>query len=82
MKKGCILLLLMSVMSFPLVAQDIMYSSLKQFLAQKGDTVADLRIEKRSRGQILLSGGADYRIHDSDNEVACKLLKKKKALWK
>ena len=40
MKKGCILLLLMSVISLPLIAQNIIYSNLKELLAQDGDTVA------------------------------------------
>ena len=43
MKKGCILLLLMSVISLPLIAQNIIYSNLKELLAQDGDTVAVLR---------------------------------------
>ena len=62
MKKGCILLLLMSVISLPLIAQNIIYSNLKELLAQDGDTVAILRVEKRSRNQIVLTGGADYRV--------------------
>ena len=48
MKKGCILLLLMSVISLPLIAQNIIYSNLKELLAQDGDTVAVLRVERRS----------------------------------
>ena len=34
MKKGCILWLLISVISFPLVAQNIIYSNLKELMAQ------------------------------------------------
>ena len=55
MKKGCILLLLMSVISLPLIAQNIIYSNLKELLAQDGDTVAVLRVERRSKNQILLT---------------------------
>ena len=44
MKKGCILLLLMSVISLPLIAQNIIYSNLKELLAQYVDTVAVLRV--------------------------------------
>ena len=54
MKKGCILLLLMSVISLPLIAQNIIYSNLKELLAQDGDTVAVLRVERRSKNQIVL----------------------------
>ena len=62
MKKGYVLWLLISVISLPVVAQNIIYSNLKELMAQDGDTLAVLRVEKRSRSQILLTGGADYRI--------------------
>ena len=60
MKKRCILWLLMSVIGLQLIAQNIIYSNLKELLAQNGDTIAVLRVEKRSRNQIVLTGGADY----------------------
>lgn len=47
MKKRCILWLLMSVIGLPLIAQNIIYSNLKELLAQNGDTIAVLRVEKR-----------------------------------
>ena len=75
MKKGCILLLLMSVISLPLIAQNIIYSNLKELLAQDGDTVAVLRVERRSKNQILLTGGADYRITAGNDESMCRRLK-------
>ena len=62
MKKGCILLLLMSVISLPLIAQNIIYSNLKELLAQDGDTVAVLRVERRSKNQIVLTGVARYSV--------------------
>lgn len=77
MKKVSILLLLLSVISFPLIAQNIIYSNLKELLTQDGDTVAVLRIEKRSRNQIVLTGGADYRITAGDDESIGKRLKKR-----
>ena len=64
MKKGYVLWLLISVISLPVVAQNIIYSNLKELMVQDGDTLAVLRVEKRSRSQILLTGGADYRITD------------------
>lgn len=67
----------MSVISFPLVAQNIIYSNLKELLAQDGDTVSALRIEKRSRNQILLTGGADYRITVGNDEAMNRRLKKR-----
>lgn len=77
MKKVSILLLLLSVISFPLIAQNIIYSNLKELLTQDGDTVAVLRIERRSRNQIVLTGGADYRITAGDDESIGKRLKKR-----
>ena len=77
MKKGCILCLLISVISLPLIAQNIIYSNLKELQAQHGDTTAVLRVEKRSRNQIVLTGGADYRITAGDDESMCRRLKKR-----
>lgn len=77
MKKISILLLLLSVVSFPLIAQNIVYSNLKELLAQDGDTVAVLRVEKRSRNQIVLTGGADYRITAGNDESMGRRLKKR-----
>lgn len=77
MKKRCILWLLMSAIGLPLIAQNIIYSNLKELLAQNGDTIAVLRVEKRSRNQIVLTGGADYRITAGDDESMCRRLKKR-----
>ena len=77
MRKVLILWLLIVVVSFPLVAQNIIYSSFKDLLSHKGDTVATLQIEKRSKNQIVLTGGADYRITAGNDESMCRLLKKK-----
>ena len=77
MKKRCILWLLMSVIGLPLIAQNIISSNLKELLAQNGDTIAVLRVEKRSRNQIVLTGGADYRITAGDDESMCRRLKKR-----
>ena len=52
-------------------------SNLKELMAQDGDTLAVLRVEKRSRSQILLTGGADYRITAGNDESMCRQLKKR-----
>lgn len=65
----------MAFVGMHLTAQEIVYSSLKDLLAHKGDTVASLKIEKRTRNQIALSGGADYKISVDDNKLLCKYLK-------
>ena len=77
MKKGCILCLLISVISLPLVAQNIVYSNLKDLLAHDGDTVTALKIEKRTKNNISLSGGADYKISADTDKSLCKYLKKR-----
>lgn len=48
-------------------AQQIMYPNLKSLLANRGDTATTLCVEKRSRNQIYLTGGADYRIYTDGN---------------
>lgn len=77
MKKRIILCLFISVAGLSAVAQNIIYSNLKHLLAQDGDTVHALRIEKRSKNQIVLSGGADYRITAVDDKSLCRVLKKR-----
>ncbi|WP_077153004.1 DUF6563 family protein [Bacteroides bouchesdurhonensis] len=77
MKRRYILWLLLGAISLPSIAQNVIYSNLKQLLTQDGDTVAVLRVEKRSRNQIVLSGGADYRITVAEDESMCRLLKKR-----
>ena len=69
MKKGCILCLLISVISLPLIAQNIIYSNLKELLAQHGDTTAVLRVEKRSRNQIVLLIGLFHTIPTAINGI-------------
>lgn len=76
MKNFFVCWLLIGVISYPLVAQDIIYSSSKDLFAQRGDTVATLKFEKRTKNQIVLTGGADYRITAGEDESMCRLLKK------
>lgn len=66
---------LVSLAGLHLAAQDIVYSTLKDLLAHDGDKVAALKIEKRTKNQISLSGGADYKISANDNKSLCKYLK-------
>lgn len=70
----CLLLVLAGL---DMAAQNIVYTSLKGFLAQDGDTIADLKVEKRAKNQIVLSGGADYKLSVDDNEAVCRYLKKR-----
>lgn len=56
-------------------AQHVIYANLKELVEDRGDTLSTLNIEKRSRNQILLMGGADYRITVDNNPGLCRYLK-------
>lgn len=77
MKKFCFLLLLSWAVT-EVAAQNIVYANLKDYLANEGDTVAVLKVEKRTKNQLLMTGGADYRITASgDNPSLDRYLKKR-----
>lgn len=69
------LLGILALLALPCVAQQIMYSNLKELVEGRGDTVSILKVEKRSKNQIYLMGGADYRIEAKDNSGLCRYLK-------
>lgn len=67
MKKGHIILLLMLLNLAPAgaEAQTIVYHNLGHVMANEGDTIKlprSLTIEKRTKSQIMLTGGADYKV--------------------
>ena len=47
----------------------------EELVENRGDTVTTLKIEKRTKNQIYLMGGADYRITVDDNPGLCRYLK-------
>lgn len=61
--------------ALPCVAQQVLYSNLRELVSNVGDTVTTLRVDKRTKNQILLMGGGDYRIEAKDNPGLCKYLK-------
>ena len=69
------LLGILALLGLPCSAQQIMYSNLKALVEGRGDTVTILKVEKRSKNQIYLMGGADYRIEAEDNPGLCRYLK-------
>lgn len=74
MKRAWVLgILALLALSCP--AQQVMYSNLKELADDRGDTVTILKVEKRSKNQIYLMGGADYRIEAKDNPGLCRYLK-------
>ena len=76
MKKFCFLLLLSWVV-MDVAAQNILYATLKDYLANDGDTVVALKVEKRSKNHLLMTGGADYKISAdaTKNRSLCRYLK-------
>lgn len=78
MKKFCILVLMLSWVVMDVTAQHIIYANLKDYLANEGDTVAALKVEKRTTNHLLMTGGADYKISAStDDPALCRYLKKR-----
>ncbi|ADV43099.1 DUF6563 family protein [Bacteroides helcogenes] len=75
MKRFWLLGVWMLLSALPSFAQQIMYSGLKELMENSGDTVTTLKVEKRSKNQIYLTGGADYRIEAEENPGLCKYLK-------
>lgn len=61
--------------ALPCAAQQIMYSNLKELMTGRGDTVTTLKVEKRSKNQIFLTSGGDYRIESRGNSGLSKYLK-------
>ena len=70
----CALLLLTAM---PVTAQQIIYGSAKALAGGKGDTVTTLHVERRTRNQLYLMGGADYRIESSANQSLSRYLRKR-----
>lgn len=79
MKKWVVLLVLLCVsgLFLPCEAQQIMYANLRELVECEGDTVTTLRVERRSKNQILLMGGGDYRIEVDENPGLNRYLRKR-----
>ena len=76
MRRGLYLLVtLVFLCVYQAFAQQVVYRSLKDLVAGRGDTLSTLKVEKRSKQQICLLGGADYRITAKNNSGFCHYLK-------
>ena len=58
-------------------AQQVLFSNLKNLLEVRGDTVSTLHVERRSKKQIYLMGGADFKIEARGNEGLTKYIKRR-----
>lgn len=80
MKRYSLLLLLILLFSCKSFAQQMVYSSLRNFLAHKADTVSTLVVEKRSKQNIYLTGGADFKIYIPGNKGLSRYIKSRAAV--
>ena len=58
-------------------AQQVLFSNLKNLLDIQGDTVTTLHVERRSKNQIYLMGGADFKIEARGNDGLSKYIKRR-----
>lgn len=77
MKLRELLLLIAIVCAATAAAQDYTYSSMKYLLEGEGIETDDISVEKRTKNQISLYGGADYRIQVHENKKLSKFLRKR-----
>lgn len=75
MKRSCLLGIFVLLAVVRMDAQHVIYANLKELVENRGDTLSTLKIEKRSKNQILLMGGADYRVSVDKNPGLCRYLK-------
>ena len=65
------------VFGLPATAQQIIYANIDELREERGDTVSTLRVERRTKNQLYLVGGGDYRIEAHDNHGLCRYLRKR-----
>ncbi|MDR0961135.1 MAG: hypothetical protein LBM62_01040 [Mediterranea sp.] len=75
MKTFCFIGLFGLLMATTCRAQQVIYANLKELAQQKGDTLTLLKIEKRTKNQLMLTGGGDYRISIDENNGMSRYLK-------
>ncbi|WP_321333615.1 DUF6563 family protein [uncultured Bacteroides sp.] len=63
------IIMLFGVVAMGSVAQNRSYLSLKNLLADDGDTLGSLRIEKRAKNQLMMTAGGDYKIVSSNESL-------------
>ncbi len=77
MKRLVSILMLLSFCLLQGRAQQVLFSNLKNLLEVRGDTVTTLHVERRSKKQIYLMGGADFKIEARGNEGLSKYIKRR-----
>ena len=64
-------------MMLPCMAQQVVYADLGELMENRGDTVTILCVDKRTKNQIYLVGGGDYKITAKDNRWLSRYLRKR-----
>lgn len=77
MKRVCLSVLLLCFAVCMCSAQQIMYSNLRELVEDRGDVVSILKVTKRTKNQIFLTGGGDYRIEALGNSGMSRYLKRR-----
>ena len=77
MKRLVSILMLLSFCLLQGKAQQVLFSNLKNLLEVRGDKVSTLHVERRSKKQIYLMGGADFKIEARGNEGLSKYIKRR-----
>lgn len=77
MKRVCLSVLLLCFAVCMCSAQQIMYSNLRELVEDRGDVVSILKVTKRTKNQIFLTGGGDYRIEALGNPGMSRYLKRR-----
>ena len=77
MKRLVSILMLLAACFLDGRAQQVLFSNLKNLLDVRGDTVTTLHVERRSKTQIYLMGGADFKIEARGNEGLSKYIKRR-----
>lgn len=68
MKKLWITMLL-GVVAMEAMAQSQAYVSLKELFAHKADTIALVKVEKRTKNQMMMTAGGDYKITSTNDAL-------------
>lgn len=65
------------VPALPAASQQIIYANVDQLRLERGDTVTTLHTERRTRSQLRMTGGGDFRIYSPDNRSLTRYLRKR-----
>jgi len=77
-KTSILIMLLIKMTSVYSQKTDYIYQSMADYIQNQADTTNRIILEKRTRGQIYMSGGNDYKIYSAKKELSKSI---KKQVW-